>query len=97
MNVLLITSDQQRPDTIGRVNPAIRTPNLDRLATEGILFDRAYTVNPVCTPSRVTMLTGHYPSRHGCFHVGTSLPENYAPTLPGQLREAGYFTALLGK
>ena len=97
MNILLITSDQQRPDTIGCRNPSIRTPNLDRLAREGILFDRAYTVNPVCTPSRCTILTGQYPSRHGCFHVGTNLPDDYGPTVAHQLGEAGYHTALLGK
>ena len=97
MNILLITSDQQRPDAMGCVNPSIRTPHLDRLASEGIVFDRAYTVNPVCTPSRCSMLTGQYPSRHGCFHVGTNLPDDYGPTVAHQLADAGYFTALLGK
>ncbi len=97
MNILLITSDQQRPDAIGCVNPTLQTPNLDQLAKEGILFERAYTVNPVCTPSRCSILTGQYPSRHGCFHVGTSLPENYGPTVADNLSQAGYFTALLGK
>lgn len=97
MNVLLITSDQQRWDCIGRLNPAISTPNLDRLAARGIVFDRGYTVNPVCTPSRCSLLTGHYPSRHGCFHVGTNLPEDYGPTVADRFTEAGYHTALLGK
>jgi len=97
MNILLVTSDQQRWDTLGYLNPAIHTPNLDRMAAEGILFERAYTVNPVCTPSRCSMLTGQYPTRHGCFHVGTSLPEDYTPTVAKQLAEAGYFTGLLGK
>jgi arylsulfatase A-like enzyme len=97
MNILLITSDQQRWDTLGRLNGAIRTPNLDRLSRTGILFDRGYTVNPVCTPSRVSILTGQYPSRHGCYHVGTNLPADYAPTLSAQLTEAGYFTGILGK
>ncbi|MGY8720231.1 MAG: sulfatase-like hydrolase/transferase, partial [Verrucomicrobiia bacterium] len=80
MNVLLITSDQQRWDCLGRLNSAIKTPNLDRLADRGILFDRAYTVNPVCTPSRCSLLTGQYPSKHGCFHVGTNLPDDTGPT-----------------
>ena len=97
MNILLITSDQQRWDTLGRLNPAIHTPNLDRLSRAGILFDRGYTVNPVCTPSRVSILTGQYPSRHGCYHVGTNLPDDYAPTLSARLSDAGYFTGLLGK
>lgn len=97
MNILLITSDQQRWDTIGRLNPAIETPNLDRLAERGILFDRGYTVNPVCTPSRCSILTGTYPSRHGCFHVGTTLPEDYGPTVAHRFSEAGYATSLIGK
>ena len=96
-NILLITSDQQRWDTIGAMNPTIKTPNLDKLAEKGIVFTQAYTVNPVCTPTRCTMLTGQYPSRHGCFHVGTSLPADYLPTLADSLNQAGYFTGLLGK
>ncbi len=97
MNVLLITSDQQRWDCIGRLNPEIKTPNLDRLSARGITFDRAYTVNPVCTPSRCTMLTGEYPSRHGCYHVGTNLPPDYANTVASEFAEAGYATELVGK
>ena len=96
-NILFITSDQQRWDTIGAMNPDIKTPNLDRLAEKGIVFTRAYTVNPVCTPTRCSMLTGQYPSRHGCFHVGTSPPEDCLPTLADSLNKAGYFTGLLGK
>ena len=97
MNILLITSDQQRWYTLGRLNPAIHTPHLDRLAERGVFFDRAYTVNPVCTPTRCSILTGEYPSRHGCFHVGTSLPENYGPTVAHRFTEAGYSTSLIGK
>lgn len=95
-NFLLITSDQQRWDTVGRVNPAIRTPNLDRLAERGVLFERGYTCNPVCTPARVSMLTGEYPSRHGCYEIGTNLPEDY-PTVAQRFTDTGYFTGLLGK
>ena len=51
-NVLFIWTDEQRPDTIGAYgNPAIRTPHLDRLARSGVLFERAYCAQPVCTPS----------------------------------------------
>jgi uncharacterized sulfatase len=95
-NILLITTDQQRWDALGRLNPAIQTPNLDRLCDRGILFERAYCPSPVCTPSRVSMLTGHYPSKHGCYVIGTSLPEDY-PTIPQMLGEHGYFTGLIGK
>lgn len=96
LNYLLITSDQQRFDTLGILNSKIKTPNLDRLCKKGILFDRAYTTNPVCTPSRISMLTGHYPSKHGCYTIGTSLKENY-DTVANTFSENGYFTALLGK
>jgi uncharacterized sulfatase len=96
MNVLLITTDQQRWDAMGYENPAIQTPNLDALAARGIAFERGYTCNPVCTPTRASILTGHYPSKHGAYMVGTSLPDNY-PTLAQVMSDAGYFTALLGK
>ncbi|MDC7235886.1 MAG: sulfatase-like hydrolase/transferase [Spirochaetales bacterium] len=95
-NILLITSDQQCWDTIGALNSIIKTPNLDRLFKHGIAADRAYTVNPVCTPTRCSLLTGHYPSRHGCYTIGTNLPKDY-PTIPEELNKAGYSTALLGK
>jgi len=96
LNVLLITSDQHRWDALGVCNPMLKTPALDRLAREGILFDRAYTCNPVCTPARVSILTGHYPSKHGCYTIGTSLPEDY-PTVPARMTANGCFTALCGK
>ena len=62
LNILLITSDQQRYDTLGVTNPRIQTPALDRLAAEGTRFDRAYSPNPTCTPTRASMITGMYPS-----------------------------------
>jgi uncharacterized sulfatase len=95
-NILLITSDQHRWDCLGRRNPHLQTPHLDRLAGQGIIYDRAYTCNPVCTPARVSMLTGHYPSRHGCYTIGTSLPQDY-PTVPSQLGKAGVYASLIGK
>lgn len=95
-NLLLITSDQQHWSTLGRLNPKIKTPNLDRLAERGILFERAYCPNPTCTPTRASLLTGLYPSQHGAYALGTKLPES-VPTLPGQLQAAGYDCALIGK
>ena len=62
-NVLWICTDQQRFDTIHSLgNKHIRTPNLDRLITEGVAFLNAYTQSPICTPSRASFLTGCYPS-----------------------------------
>ena len=74
-NILLITSDQQHWSTLGALNPRISTPALDRLCAEGMQFDRAYCPNPTCSPTRASLITGQYPSRHGCWAIGVKLPE----------------------
>lgn len=94
--ILLITSDQQHWNTLGCINPQVKTPNLDRLASQGVRFERAYCVNPTCTPTRSSIITGLYPSQHGAWSLGTKLPES-VPTLGGYLSGAGYRTALVGK
>ena len=96
LNILLITSDQQHYDTLGVTNPRIRTPNLDRLAAEGTRFDRAYCVNPTCSPSRATLITGLYPSAHGCWAIGVKLPED-VPTVGDLFQQHGYESILVGK
>jgi len=95
-NILLITSDQQHYDTLGVDNPRIQTPALDRLAREGVLFDRAYCSNPVCSPSRSSIITGLYPAWHHCWTIGVKLPED-VPTVGDMLHGAGYDTTLIGK
>ena len=95
-NILLITTDQQHFDTIGLRNPRIKTPAFDRLAGEGALFDRAYCNNPVCSPSRSTIITGLYPAWHHCWTIGVKLPED-VPTVGDLLQDAGYATMLVGK
>ncbi|PYI50779.1 sulfatase family protein [Paenibacillus flagellatus] len=95
-NIVLITSDQQHWNTIGAFNPEISTPSLDRLVREGTTFTRAYCPNPTCTPSRSSIVTGTYPSRHGAWALGTKLPEG-TRTLGDELQEEGYRTALIGK
>ncbi len=95
-NILLITSDQQHHSTLGSANPKIKTPALDRLAGEGVRFDRAYCPNPTCTPTRATIITGMMPSQHGAWSLGTKLLED-VPTLGAMLSEAGYQTSLVGK
>lgn len=95
-NILLITSDQQHWNTLGCLNSEIRTPNLDRLANEGMLFSRAYTPNPTCTPTRASIITGKYPSQHGAWSLGTKLSED-EHTIGEDLTAAGYRTALVGK
>lgn len=95
-NILLITSDQQHFDTLGVANPRIKTPALDRLCQEGTRFTRAYCPNPVCTPSRSSVITGMYPSQHGAWTIGVKLPED-VPTVGEHLKKVGYQTALIGK
>lgn len=95
-NILLITSDQQHFSMLGKVNNKLHTPNLDKLADEGMLFDRAYCPNPTCSPSRSSILTGMYPSEHGCWSLGTKLPES-CETMSNYLANNGYNTALIGK
>lgn len=102
-NVLLLYTDQQRWDTIGYGgvahylgNPHIHTPNLDRLARDGILFANAFCNNPVCMPSRQSMLSGQYPSTLGCVTNGIEMPQEVW-TLPRILQPYGYQTANVGK
>ncbi|GAB5559814.1 MAG: sulfatase-like hydrolase/transferase [Synoicihabitans sp.] len=95
-NILLITSDQQHWNTIGLNNPEISTPNLDRLAQRGCLFDRAYCPNPTCTPTRASIITGQYPSEHGAYSLGTKLMED-RQTVGELLADEGYQTTLIGK
>jgi len=95
-NILLITSDQQHWNTLGRHLPEIQTPHLDRLAGQGIDCRRAYCPNPTCTPSRASIITGQYPSAHGAWSLGTKLPED-VPTVGGLFSRAGYSTGLIGK
>ena len=74
----------------------MRTPNLDRLAAQGMRFERAYCVNPTCSPSRATHDHRHLPLVHGCWAIGVKLPED-VPTVGGLLQQHGYETILVGK
>jgi len=95
-NILLITTDQQHWNLFGCRNPEIKTPNLDKLISEGTIFNRAYCPNPTCTPTRASMITGTYPSQHGAYSLGTKLSEN-EHTVGEDFTAAGYRTALVGK
>ena len=94
-NILFITSDQQRYDSLGcNGNTVARTPVLDGLAARGYRYERAYNQNTVCMPARSTMLTGQYVRTHGVVANGIPLPTD-APSVAGYLRDkAGYRTAL---
>ena len=95
-NILFITSDQHHWSAMGMVNPEVQTPNLDKLAAQGMTFRRAYTVNPTCTPTRASWITGMYPSQHGAYALGTKLMED-VPTVGDHFQKHDYQTALVGK
>ncbi len=97
-NILFITTDQQRYDSLGCNGGTVaRTPVVDHLAAEGINYRRAYNQNTVCMPARSTMLTGQYVRTHGVVANGIPLPVD-APSVAQYLHDtAGYRTALLGK
>ncbi|NRA40598.1 MAG: sulfatase-like hydrolase/transferase [Planctomycetes bacterium] len=98
-NILIITTDQQRWDCLSYFGtPGYHTPNLDKLAAEGVLFQRSYTPSPICTPARVSMITGLYPTRHGAFSIGMEpVPALEDPCLAHHVKDAGYQTAIIGK
>ncbi|MCU1454131.1 MAG: arylsulfatase family protein [Acidimicrobiales bacterium] len=95
--ILLVTTDQQRYDTLGCNGGTLaRTPVVDALAAAGIRYERAVPQSVVCMPSRATILTGQHPTTHGVWMNGVPLPVD-APSVAGQLHDAGYRTALIGK
>jgi len=96
-NILIFCVDQMQSYCLGcNGHPMLRTPNIDALAAEGVTFTRGYCPNPVCSPSRASMLTGLTPRQHGLLTNGSSLPES-VPTLPQLLAESGYRTHAVGK
>lgn len=97
MNVLFLISDQHQAGLLGcEGHRQALTPNLDRLAAGGMRFTSAYCQNPICTPSRVSFLSGQYPHNHG--YYGLSGPRPAAlPNFLGHFRERGYLTAGIGK
>ena len=96
-NVVLCMSDDQGWGDVGyNGHPWLRTPNLDRLAREGLRFDRFHAASPICSPARGSVLTGRHPNRFGCFTFGHVLrPQEI--TLAERLRDAGYATGHFGK
>jgi len=96
-NVLLIQVDQlAAPALAAYGHRLVKTPNIDRLAQSGVVFERAYCGSPICASSRFSMLTGRLPSRLGVYDNGSEFPASI-PTLAHYLAIAGYSTTLCGK
>ncbi|PAY18870.1 heparan N-sulfatase [Rhodopirellula sp. SM50] len=96
-NLVLIIADDMNWDDCGAYgHPAIRTPNIDRLATEGLRFKHAYLTTNSCSPSRSSILTGKYPHNTGAEQLHWPLPEG-SRTFSAELRQLGYYTAAAGK
>jgi len=96
-NIVVFFTDQQRWDTCGCYGQKMPvTPNLDRMAAEGVLFERAFTCQPVCGPARACLQTGRYATELGCHTNHRMLPTD-ADTIARRFRAAGYETGYIGK
>ena len=96
--VFIFTDDQPQTAMSCMGNRQIHTPNMDRLASEGVLFENSFVTTSICCVSRASLLTGQHMARHGINSFDTPLSrEQMALTYPGLLRSAGYRTAFLGK
>lgn len=103
-NFLIIFTDDQCYRSIGYNNEQVNTPNLDRLAGEGMVIENCYVASPICAASRASMMTGLYPQQHGVIALNNEPFDafrkgNYkaSQALAHRLSEAGYHTALYGK
>lgn len=98
-NIIFLMSDQQRWNYIGKIDPGVKTPALDNIAKDGVIFSQAVCQAPMCVPSRYSLMTGLYPPSVGVFRNGESLNDENMPcdALPEVLRKAGYQTAGFGK
>lgn len=99
-NVLFLVTDQQSWNALGILNPAVKTPHLDRLARRGILFDQAVCQSPMCIPSRYSMTTGLYCSQIGVRNNAQTIQDSRDlpyPTIFQRFADAGYHTIGAGK
>src|SRR5688572_12363071 len=96
-NIIYIMSDDHDADAISAYNKTfISTPNLDRIATEGMRFNRCFVGNSICTPARATLLTGQHSHKNGVKDNRNRF-DSSRMTMPKLLQQAGYQTALIGK
>src|ERR1041384_178141 len=93
-NLVIFLPDQQRADTI--VNPKVHAPTLTKLASESIVFERAYVTQPVCSPSRASLMTGLWPHTAGCTQNGGEIDKKFR-VLPELIGDSDYQTGYIGK
>lgn len=98
-NIIFLLTDDQRWDAMGAMgNTIIKTPNMDKLATQGVLFQNAYVTTSICCVSRASVLTGMYESGHGIHDFNTDIkPEIVKESYPALLKKAGYNLGFIGK
>jgi len=98
-NIIFLLTDDQRWDAMGAMgNEQILTPNMDRLAYDGIRFQHAYVTTPICAVSRASIFTGQYARRHGIHGFATDLDSTqWVNSYPYLFRNSGYYTGFLGK
>ncbi len=101
-NVLVLIADDQRWDQLSCADspliPELSTPNMDRLARQGVYFRNAFVTSPICAVSRASIMTGRYASTHGMNHFNTPIAADVlSKTYPAILHDHGYKTGLLGK
>jgi N-acetylglucosamine-6-sulfatase len=101
-NILFLFSDDHAPNAIscypgGLFDEIAPTPGIDRIAREGMRFDRTYCTNAICGPSRASILTGKHSHLNGFIDNETSYFDGLQTTFPDLLRQAGYTTAMIGK
>src|SRR5712691_5647617 len=98
-NILLIISDDLRPELGSYGNPIVKTPNIDSLAARGTRFDHAYAQFPLCNPSRSSLFNGRYPTRTGVMDNNTYFRAKHPDyvTLPQYFQKQGYATLRTGK
>ena len=99
-NILFIFSDDlafQAISAYGEKRQLLQTPNMDRIAREGIRFDRCLVTNSICGPSRATILTGKYSHMNGFYNNSNSTFDSKQQTYPKILQQSGYSTAIVGK
>ena len=98
-NIIFLLTDDQRWDAMGAMgNPHIVTPEMDKLAAEGVLFKNAYVTTPICCTSRASFLSGQYARRHGINDFKTSFSDSaWQNCYPQQLANVGYYNGFIGK